>query len=185
MEKKLNDAFYSKVNSIITEKVVAEKNKAILKTIHWQEVAEDCFIQINSFFDKLSIVDLKDNDIKEVGAISFNWNQYGGDITIDFTPTNDKKSAFNEGYIMAESAIDNDAFFQKYFNCSGENSFTTVGDDHYDYTYLIYFFQLVIEAIIPEIVKTNAFQKLPRQSPCLVGFAAFDDELPEVFYTIE
>lgn len=184
MKIKLSSAFYCKITSILNEKIENNTNKSIIKKIDWEALAISCFDQIVSFFDTISVQSLKDNDIIEIGAISFNWNQYGGDITIDFTPDNDKDTAFDKGYIMAESAIENDSFFQTYFDCSGENSFITVGDDHYDYTQLIYLFQLVIEAIIPEIVRTDSFNKLPRKSPCLFGFSAFDDESPEIFYSL-
>lgn len=184
MKATLNQDFYNKVAVIIDEKIENANNKSNIKKIDWEELSLSCFNQIISFFDKLSLQNLKDNEIEEIGAISFNWNQYGGDITIDFTPDNDEETAFSAGYIMAESAIDNDSFFQKYFDCTGEDSFETVGDDHYDYTFLIYLFQLVIEAIIPEIVRTDTFNKLSRKSPCLFGFSAFDDESPEIFYSL-
>ena len=182
MKTKLSDAFLSKINSIIEEEIEDENNKITIRKINWEVEAKNCFDQIISFFDKISLQELKDNDIEEIGAISFNWNQYGGDITIDFTSDNDEETAFDEGYIMANTAIDNDTFFQKYFNCTGEDSFEEIGDD---YTYLIYCFNLVLEEIITAVVQTNTFTKLPIKSPCLVGFSAFDDELPEVFYTIE
>ncbi len=181
MKTKLSQEFYNEIRLVVEENIEEENNKLIIKKMDWQELASNCFNQINSFFDKLSAQDLEDNEIREIGAISFNWNQYGGDITIDFTPENDKETAFDEGYIMAESAIDNDPFFQKYFECSGDKSFQTLGND---YAFLIRLFELLIIEITPEIVQTDAFNKLPRKSPCLFGFSAFDDELPEVFYTL-
>lgn len=181
MKTKLSEDFYSKITSILEERIEKDTNKAIIRKIDWEELSLNCFNQIISFFDKMSVQDLKDNDIVEIGAISFNWNQYGGDITIDFTPDNDEETAFDEGYIMADTAIDNDCFFQKYFDCTGEDSFETIG---YDYTFLIYLFQLVIKEIIPEIAQKDVFNKLPRESPCHFGFSAFDDELPEVFYSL-
>ena len=184
MKTKLNEDFYRKVNLVIDEKIENNNNRTLLRKINWEELSLSCFNQITSFFDTISVEKLEDNDIEKIGAISFNWNQYGGDITIDFTPNNNKDTAFDEGYIMADTAIDNNSFFQKYFGCTGKDNFETVGDDHYDYTFLIYLFQLVIEEIIPEIAQTNVFNKLPRKSPCHFGFSAFDDELPDIFYSL-
>ncbi|MDR7212074.1 hypothetical protein [Flavobacterium piscis] len=181
MKTKLSGNFYKKVNHVIDEKIENVNNKPIIKKIDWEELSLSCFNQIISFFDTVSVQNLEDNDIDKIGAVSFNWNQYDGNITIDFSPDNNEDTAFDEGYIMADTAIDNNSFFQKYFDCTGENSFETVGDD---YTVIIYLFQLVIEKIISEITQMDVFNKLPRKSPCHFGFSAFDDELPEIFYSL-
>lgn len=184
MKTELNLGFFAKINAIIEEKIVDENNKSILKKVDWNKLSLSCFNQIISFFDKVTLQKLKDNAIEEIGAISFNWNQYGGDITIDFSSDNSVETAFDDGYIMANSAIDNDSFFQEYFDCSGKESFETIGDDNYDFNFVIYLFELVLTEILPEIVKTDIFNELPRKSPCHFGFSAFDDELPEIFYSI-
>ncbi|NHN26638.1 hypothetical protein FIA58_013210 [Flavobacterium jejuense] len=49
---------------------------------------------------------------------------------------------------------------------------------------MIQLYELLIIEITPEIAQAVAFNKLPRKSPCLFGFSAFDDELPEVFYSL-
>jgi hypothetical protein len=184
MEIKLSENFHNKISSIVEEKIENKNTQSIIKQIDWEKLSLNCFTQIISFFDKVTVQKLKNNDIDEIGAISFNWNQYDGDITIDFSSDNSIETAFDEGYIMANSAIDNDSFFQEYFDCTGEESFETIGDDNYDYNFVIYLFELVLTEILPEIVKTDTFNKLPRKSPCHFGFSAFDDELPEVFYSI-
>ncbi|WP_130735744.1 hypothetical protein [Flavobacterium sp. J27] len=180
MKTKLSEDFQDKMLSFIENRFEDENNKIILRKVDWKTVAENCFNQMIAFFDKMSLQDLKDNTINQIGAITFSWNEYDGDITIDFAPNNDEETAFDEGYIMAESAIDNDLFFQKYFNCSGAESFETIGED---YTSLIYCFEMILEAIITEVSQNKSFNRLPLKSPCLFGFTAFDDELPSVFFT--
>lgn len=181
MESRLSNVFYEKIKQLLEEgNIENEEVQNVLETVDWQEVYDQCRSQIICFFERLTIENLEENDISAIGAISFNWNQYGGNITIDFSPSNDVETAYNEGYIMADTAIINDWFFQKYFSIDGEESLNFIDRD---YNYIIYAFSLIIEELFPNISDVSAIQRFKRKSPCLVAFSAYDDELPEIFYT--
>lgn len=178
MENKLSKVFFDDIKELIEGgNIENEETQNVLRTVDWQEVYDECSSQIINFFENLTIENLESNNISVIGAISFNWNEYDGDITIDFSPSNDVETAYNEGYIMADSAIDNDWFFQKYFSVDGEESLEVVDSD------IIYAFSLIIEQVFPNISNVTSIQRFKRKSPCLVAFSAHDDELPEIFYT--
>jgi len=173
---KLSPEFYKHLEKISSVDTEDKKMTDIFKRINWSDEAQRCHDEILSFFESRDISLFQDDN---VGVIDIRWNEYGGDIEVDFMPENDLDTAFDEGCIMNNSAIDNDSFFELYFGCSGENSFGVIDAD---YTALITLFYYIFIEIIDSVVETEAFQKIPRKDPYYVTFASFHDDEPDVIF---
>ncbi len=154
-----------------------KKMADIFKRIDWDDEAQRCHDDILSFFESSNISLFQED---KMGVIDIRWNEYGGDIEVDFMPENDLETAFDEGCIMNDSAIDNDSFFESYFGCSGEDSFEVIDRD---YTALITLFYYVFIEIIASVASGEAIQKIPRKDPYYITFAfSHDDQEPAVIF---
>ena len=174
---KLSKDFYKKLDKTLKENMVNKENISIIQKIDWNKEADRCLKSLKSFFDQLDFDQFKDD---EVGVVDIRWNEYGGDIEIDFMPDNDFDTAFDQGCIMNSSAIDNDEFFIEYFDCMGEESHTKVDDDYFN---LIYIFYLMFHEIIPVLIKDSCFKDLPRKTPYYISFAfSHDDKEPGILF---
>lgn len=122
MKRLLSEKFYESLESNLIPRLENEPNKLILKKIDWENEANKCFLCLKAFFGELDLNSLKENDINEIGVIDICWNEYGSDIEVDFMPDNNFATAFDDGCIMNSSAIDNDDFFETYFDVNGEKS---------------------------------------------------------------
>lgn len=176
--KLLSPAFYTAIEPVASN-LENENHKASLAQVDWENEAERCHKALLSFFNSVSPQTLTSNNIASIGVVDLCWNEYGGNIEVDFMPDNDLETAFDEGCIMNTSAIDNDGFFEQYFNTSGEGSFKAIGRD---YSEVIMFFYLMMGEIIRSIVKAPEFKNLPLQEPFYVTFSFFHDDEREVIY---
>lgn len=88
-------------------------------------------------------------------------------------PDNNFETAFDQGCIMNNATIDNDAFFMAYFNVNGENSWEEIGDD---YPEIIGIYYCLIAEIAGILVQQEAFKNLPKKSFYHIGFASFHNE---------
>jgi len=171
---KLSSGFYEKLNKVMSEELVDEQTRSILTGVDWNTEAARCYNDLINFFDS---VDNNAFNKRGIGVVDIRWNEYGGDIEVDFMPDNNLETAFDQGCIMNSSAIDNDEFFNNTFNCDGDKSFQVLGDD---YTAIIQIYNLILVEIMPSVVKSIAFQRLPMMKPSYITFAFFHDEQPEV-----
>lgn len=128
---------------------------------------------LTNFFGKITLEKLQRNNINQIGVIDIYWNEYDHDIEVDFMADNNFETAFDNGCIMNNSAIDNDAFFKTYFDIDIDKSLTQIGDD---YELIILSFYYIIKEIIQHVVQQEEFKKLPKKSPYHFGFASFHDE---------
>jgi len=171
--KLLSQKFYDNLKSIVFKRFENKNNKSILEKVDWELEAEKCLNQLTTFFKRINVERLKKSNIDKIGVVDICWNEYGSDIEVDFMPNNDFNTAFNEGCIMNNSAIDNDAFFEQHFNVSGEEAWEKIGDDYIE---IISIFYYLISEIIEIVSQQTEFKSLPKKSPCHIGFASFHDE---------
>jgi hypothetical protein len=182
MEKLLSKEFYTNIENLITERIKNEANKLTLQKVDWEKEAENCFIGLTLLLGEVNLERLKENSIDKIGVIDICWNEYGSDIEVDFMPDNNFETAFIDGCIMNDSAIDNDNFFKTYFDVNGENAWNKIGDDYHE---IILVFYYIIKDIIATVVQQEEFKKLPKKSPCHFGFASFHDEERTKILSIE
>jgi|GEM_PF-6665734 len=179
---KLSKDFYRKLDEIIKTKMVAEDNADIIKKIDWNKEADRCLDELKNFFKELDVEELcEEIEDETIGVVDVRWNEYGGDIEIDFMPDNDFNTAFDQGCIINSSAVDNDDFFMNNFNCTGEESYEKIDGD---YPNLIFVFHNLFLEIVPVLIKDSHFIDLPKKTPYYMSFAfSHDDEKPEVLFT--
>lgn len=182
MEKLLSQKFYDNLKNIVLERLEDTNNKTILESIDWEQQAQKCLTELTSFFENVSMERLKNNSMDKIGVVDICWNEYGSDIEVDFMPNNDFETAFEDGCIMNDSAINNDTFFDTYFNTTGEEAWKKVGNDYHE---IILTFYYIIKEIIKKVTLQEAFKNLPLKSPCHIGFASFHDENRTKILTID
>ncbi|MEX6625882.1 hypothetical protein [Tenacibaculum salmonis] len=173
MKKLLTDTFYKNITENVIKYLEKESNKLILNKIDWEKEANKCLTNLTDFFEKVTLEELQRNNINTIGVIDICWNEYDNDIEVDFMANNNFETAFNNGCIMNNSAIDNDAFFKTYFDEDIDKSLEQIGDD---YEQIILAFYYIIKEIVKLIVQQEEFKNLPKKSPCHFGFASFHDE---------
>ena len=120
--KILSDSFYTELEALIKDRFEQEENIQIIQKIDWEVEANRCLVAMTNYLNSITTGKLSYSDIEKIGVIDVCWNEYGSDIEIDFMPDNDFETAYDEGCIMNNSAIDNDAFFEKYFGVDGEGA---------------------------------------------------------------
>ena len=143
MEKLLSKEFYTNIENLITERIKNEANKLTLQKVDWEKEAENCFIGLTLLLGEVNLERLKENSIDKIGVIDICWNEYGSDIEVDFMPDNNFETAFIDGCIMNDSAIDNDNFFKTYFDVNGENAWNKIGDDYHEIILVFYYIILL------------------------------------------
>ncbi|WP_103072552.1 hypothetical protein [Aquimarina sediminis] len=181
MKKLLSSKFYDNLKNVVFDRLENKNNKSILENVDWEQEAQKCFTSLSTFFKNINIERLHTNGIDTIGVIDICWNEYGSDIEVDFMPNNDFDTAFDDGCIMNNSAIDNDNFFSLHFNTTGEESWQKIGDDYQE---IILIFYYLIEDIIEAITQQKVFKNLPLKSPCHIGFASFHDEERTKIFTL-
>ncbi len=182
MERLLSQEFYNNLKNVVFERIENDNNKSVLEKVDWESEAERCLKELSAYFKNVNVERLKNNDIDRIGVIDICWNEYGSNIEVDFMPDNDFETAFDNGCIMNNSAIDNDIFFETHFNIDGEKSWEKLGDD---YRGIILIFCYIIKEIIEVVAQQVEFKNLPRKSPCHFGFASFHDAERTKIFTIE
>lgn len=176
--KFLTPAFYTDIEPV-TDNFENSEFKAIMAKVDWEKEAEKCYNDLVSFFKRVDKQRLDRHKIESIGVVDICWNEYGGNIEVDFMPDNDLDIAFDEGCIMNDSAIDNDGFFEQYFNISGDVSFEVIDRD---YSGVIMHFYKMIEQIIGAVAKTEEFRSLPLKKPFYVTFSFFHDDERDVIF---
>ncbi|MBE7646585.1 hypothetical protein [Tenacibaculum finnmarkense] len=182
MKKILTDTFYKNITENVIKGLEKESNKLILNKVDWEKEANKCFKSLTDFFRKTTLDKLQRNNIDTIGVIDICWNEYDNDIEVDFMPDNNFATAFKDGCIMNNSAIDNDDFFKTYFDEDIDKSLEEIGDD---YEQIILAFYYIIKDIIKLVVQQEEFKKIPKKSPCHFGFASFHDQERTKILTIE
>ncbi|UII31035.1 hypothetical protein LVD17_22340 [Fulvivirga ulvae] len=173
----LSSAFYAAIEPV-TNNFENDNYKAILAQVDWEAEAKRCYNALVGFF-RDTAPRLLANTRESIGVVDICWNEYGGNIEVDFMPGNDLETAFDEGCIMNTSAIDNDGFFEQYFSISGEDSFQVIDRD---YSGLIMYFYKLIGEVIASVAKTEEFQSLPLKAPFYVTFSFFHDDERDVIF---
>ncbi|MBL6448529.1 hypothetical protein JMN32_19620 [Fulvivirga sp. 29W222] len=179
--KLLSPSFYTAITPV-ADHLEKDEHKTAISKVDWETEAVRCYTDLVSFFEQVDTNHLGNNNIDKIGVVDICWNEYGGDIEVDFLPENDIDTAFDEGCIMNTSAIDNNVFFEQYFNISGEDSFEVIDRD---YSGLIMFFYKIMGEIIGSVVKTQEFKKLPLKEPFYVTFSFFHDDERDVIFRSE
>ncbi|MAQ74869.1 MAG: hypothetical protein CL613_00885 [Aquimarina sp.] len=180
MENQLSPSFYIFLKNNIVSDIENDHYGSVLSTIDWEQEAQRCISSLVNFFKNVNLSWLKENGIDEIGVIDICWNEYGSNIEVDFMPDNNFETAFDDGCIINDSAIDNDTFFKKYFDTDGENSWEIMGND---YLLIITIFEYIIIDIIDVVVNEKAFKSLPKKSPYHIAFAGSHDEERIKIYT--
>ena len=178
--KILSDSFYTELEALIKDRFEQEENIEIIQKVDWEVEANRCLIAMTNYLNSITTDKLSCSDIEKIGVIDVCWNEYGSDIVIDFMPSNDFETAYDEGCIMNDSAIDNDAFFEKYFGVDGEGAWKRIGNDYLEIATIFYF---IIKAVVPFLVEDESFKKLSKLSPSHFGFAGSHDEERIKFFT--
>ena len=173
MGKILSEDFESLLSKYVIAALKKETHIAAVENIDWENEAQRCLNDLVHFFEKTEAQRMQSHGVESIGVIDLCWNESGGDIEVDYLPGNDFGEAFEMGCVMNNSAIDNDAFFERFFGVSGEDSFEGIGDD---YSTLILAFFFVLKSVVKVVVEHEAFRKLPKKSPCHFAFASFHDE---------
>ncbi len=173
MEKRLSESFYVKLEAALNTRVENEQNKKILKNIDWEFEAEHCILSLQKFFSKKTPDFFCDCDVQEIGVIDICWNEYGGNIEIDFMPSNNFETAFDDGCIMNNHAIDNDRFFKKYFNTDSESAGDDIPDDYFIIPLVFYY---IFEDIAKDVANLEEVKQLPLLSPSHIAFAICSDD---------
>ena len=172
----LSKEFYQNLEVVI--KRLDKEHGNIFKKIDWNKEADRCYQSMVDFFKRLNFEQFENDP---VGVVDIRWNEYGGDIEIDFTPDNNLETAFDDGCIMNNSAVDNDEFFIEYFDCLGEDSFEKIDGDYFS---LIGIFYEIFSEIVNPFVEDSNFQDLPKKDPYYITFNfSHDDEDPGVIFT--
>ncbi|OJJ18324.1 hypothetical protein BKI52_26260 [marine bacterium AO1-C] len=182
MEKLLSETFYNNLKEVLSNNFETNQHKVILEKVDWEAEAQKVLTDLTVFFSTINTAKLKDFEIDEIGVIDLCWNEYGGDIEVDFMPDNNFDTAFDEGCIMNNSAVDNDKFFETHFDVNGEGSWAKIGDDYHQIISLYYH---LINEIIGVVTQQEEFQNLPKKSPCHIGFAFFHDEERTKIFSVD
>jgi len=174
MSKILSNNFYNNLETVINDIVELDENKEIFKNIDWELEASNYIESFSKFFNSVKLEILKEYDINTIGVIDICWNEYAGDIELDFMPSNNFDDAFDEGCIMNNHAVDNDKFFKEYFNTDGESAGSDIPED---YDAIVLSFYHLIKDIIKQVTNLDSFKKLPKKIPCHIALAlSHDDE---------
>lgn len=180
--KLLTQNFYTNLKKMLDTQIDETENMEILKKVDWEVEAKNCVESLEIFFELTDAEKLQRSSIEKIGVIDICWNEYGSDFEVDYMPSNDFTTAFDDGCIMNNHAIDNDAFFKKYFNTDGESAFGDIGTDYHG---IIFIFLYLIEDIIEKVSELGSFKKLPKQLPCHVGISGYHDSERDNIFTID
>ena len=174
MTKILSDNFYNNLETVLNDIVEIDENRDILKNVDWEFEASNYIQSFSRFFEFVKLQRLRDYGIDTIGVIDICWNEYGGDIEVDFMPSNNFDYAFDDGCILNNHAVDNDIFFKEYFNTDGESATEDIAED---YDAIILVFYHLIKDLIKKVTNLESFKKLPKKIPCHIAIAlSHDDE---------